>query len=112
MLLRTRWLNWGLYLAFLKNTVIAVVTGQKSLGEALKGTSEEMKKQTEEAGRLAEAQRDLEDRQEAMTLQQQKYQNEIDKRLLQSKNLTLDERERMKLIDEALQIEAQAFNRA
>lgn len=94
----------------LKNGVIAVITGQKSLGEVLSGSTDEMKKQIKEAERLAEAQRDLEDRTEASTISQEKYKNQINQMLLQSKNRTLSEKERMKLIDDALALENKAYN--
>ena len=93
----------------LKNGVIAVITGQKSLGEVLSGSTDEMKKQINEAERLAEAQRDLEDRTEASTISQEKYKNQINQMLLQSRNRTLSEKERMKLIDDALALENKAY---
>jgi hypothetical protein len=93
----------------LKNNVIGVISGQKSLGDAIRDTTGDMAEQVAEAERLAEATRDLEDRQESMGVQQQKYRNEIDKLLLQSKNRTLDEKSRMKLIDDALALEDKAF---
>ena len=93
----------------LKNGVIAVITGQKSLGEVLSGASGEMTKQVKEAERLAEAQRDLEDRTEASTISQEKYKNQVNQLLLQSKNRTLSEKQRMKLIDDALAIENKAY---
>lgn len=93
----------------LKNGIIDVVTGQKSLSDAFKDTTSQMSAQVAEAERLSEATRDLEDRQEAMGVQQQRYRNEIDKLLLQSKNRTLSENERMALIDKALKIEEKAF---
>jgi len=93
----------------LKNGVIALVTGQKSLGEVMSGATDEMTKQIAEAERLAEAQRDLEDRTEASSVSQEKYKNQINQLLLQSKNRTLSEKERMRLIDEALVLEGKAY---
>ena len=93
----------------LKNGVIAVITGQKSLGDALGGATGEMTKQIKEAERLAEVQRDLEDRTEASTISQEKYKNQINQMLLQSKNRSLSEKERMKLIDDALKLEEKAY---
>lgn len=93
----------------LKNNFIDVVTGQKSLSDAFKDTTTQMSAQVAEAERLSEATRDLEDRQEAMGVQQQRYRNEIDKLLLQSRNRTLSEQERIGLINKALKIEENAF---
>ena len=100
----------GAIFSVLKNNVIGVITGQKSLGEALRDTTGDMAKQIAEAERLAEATRDLEDKQEALNVQQKLYKNEIDKLLLQSRNRTISEEERMKLIDKALEVETNAYN--
>jgi hypothetical protein len=94
----------------LQNGVIAVITGQKSLGEVIGGATDEMTKQIKEAERLAEAQRDLEDRTDASAVSQEKYKNQINQMLLQSKNRTLSEKDRMKLIDDALKLEGKAYS--
>lgn len=94
----------------LKEAVIGLVTGQKTLIETLRGLGDSMKQAAIEAVNLKQAQQDLEDLQRVSAVNQSKYKNQIDELLLQSKNRTLSEKERIALIDKALVIEKQAHD--
>jgi hypothetical protein len=69
-----------------------------------------MKESYTEAVKLKKAQQDLEDSTDDLRVSQAKYKTQIDELLIQSKNRTLSEEQRIKLIDEALKIEEKAFN--
>ncbi len=56
-----------------------------------------------------EALRDLEDTQKSFEVQQAKYERDIERLVLQSKNRTKAEKERIALIDQANKIEEQSF---
>lgn len=102
----------GLKAAFsvLKESVIGVITGQTSLREALKGTAGAMKDAAKEAIELRKAQEELEDRNITLTETQAKYKRQIDELLLQSKDRTKSEYERIALIDQALEVEKKAYD--
>lgn len=92
-----------------KDIVLSVITGQKSFKEALSGSAEAMSKAAKAAIEMKKAQQELDDMNWKATVNQEKYKNQINELLLQSKNRTLSEKERMKLIDQALRLEQQAF---
>lgn len=93
----------------LKETVIAVITGQKSLKEAITGVGASMKEAAKEAINLKKAEQELDDMTLKNIASSAKYKRQIDELLLQSKDRTKSEKERSKLIDEALKIEEQAY---
>jgi hypothetical protein len=93
----------------LSDTVLSVITGQKSLREAVSGAGEAMSKAAKTAIEYKKAQQELDDMVWKSTVNQAKYNNEVNELILQSKNRTLSEKERIALIDEALKIEEKAF---
>ena len=93
----------------LKDTVLSVITGQKSLKDAISGTGDAMTKAAKAAIEMKKAEQDLDDMNWKATVNQEKYKNQINELILQSKNRTLSEKERLKLIDEALKVEEKAF---
>ena len=99
----------GSALSVLKESVLAVITGQRSLSDAISNTGNEMSKAANEAINLKKAQQDLDDKQKETIVNQEKYKNQISELILQSKNRTLSEKERIALIDRALQLEEDAF---
>lgn len=96
-------------LSVLKESVLSVITGQRSLSDAIANTGEEMSKAANEAANLKKAQQELDDQQQVSTVNQEKYKNKISELILQSKNRTLSEKERISLIDKALKLEEDAF---
>jgi hypothetical protein len=93
----------------LKEGVIGLFTGQKSLSETFKETGKAMKEAAIAAAQLKEEEQELGDLAIINSEKQAKYNRQINELILQSKNRTLSERERMKLIDEALKIEEKAY---
>jgi len=94
----------------LSDTVLSVVTGQKSFKDAVNGAGDAMRRSAAAAIEYKKAQQDLDDAVFKATVTQEKYKNQIAELLLQSKNRTLSEQERIELIDKALEIEQKAFN--
>jgi hypothetical protein len=92
-----------------KETVVSLFTGQKKLNEAFDGMGASMKKAADEAIRLKKAEQELEEMSIRLIASQATYKRQIDQLLLQSKNRTLSEKERMALIDEALEVEKKAY---
>ena len=99
----------GSIFSTLKDTVLSVVTGQKSLWQAVTGVGDAMKKAAKEGWEYKQMQQDVEEMTLRLTAHEAKYKRQIDELLLQSKNRTLSEKERMGLIDQALAIEKKAY---
>lgn len=85
-----------------KNTIVALVTGTKSLGEAFSSLGGDMSKAAQEAAALTKAQQDLEDAQKSQEVTTARNRAEINKLNVALKNRTLTEKERLKI---AAQIE-------
>ena len=94
-----------------KNTIIGLFTGQKSLSESTKGLGTAMAGAAKEAANLKKAQQELEDSEAALEIQNKRSETQMQKLLLQSKNRTLSEKERMKMISDAQKIETDVHNR-
>jgi len=92
-----------------KEVIVSLFTGQKKLNEAFDGMGASMKNAADEAIRLKKAEQELEDMAQRLIASQATYKRQIDQLLLQSKNRTLSEKERMALIDEALTLEEKAY---
>lgn len=99
----------GAIFSVLKETVVALFTRQKSLNESFQGLGESMRNAAIEAERLKRAEQELDDMHLKLTVSQAAAKRQIDELLLQSKDRTKSEQERIKLIDEALQIEQTAY---
>ena len=93
----------------LMSTVLSLVTGATSLKEAFTGLGGSIKKAAEEAIEFTKVQQDLDDLLIKSTVNQAKYNRQINELILQSKDRTKTEAERVKLIDKALGIEDKAF---
>jgi hypothetical protein len=100
----------GAVLSVLKDGVLGLITGTKSLSETFTGLGDRMNEAAKAAIELKKAQQDLDDLTMLQIENQAKYKRQIDELLLQSKNRTLSEKERIALIDEALKIEEKAYN--
>jgi hypothetical protein len=77
----------------------------KNSEAAFSGLGDELEREVGLALELAEAMRQLEDAEIAYEIAASKNENTIKKLMLQAKNRTLDEKERSKLLSEALEIE-------
>lgn len=83
-----------------KNTILAVITGTKSLGDAFSGLGGDMSKAAKEAAALTKAQQDLEDAQKSQEVITARNRAEINKLNVALKNRTLSEEARLKIADE------------
>ena len=101
----------GAGIEVVSNMIIDVVTGTKSLSEAFGSLGGEMSKATDEAMKLTKAQQDLEDQMDVNEVINKKAETQIQKLLLQSKNRTLSEKERMALINQAQKLDEEVFQR-
>lgn len=100
----------GAVLDVVKNTVIALFTGAKNLKEAFSGLGGRMKQAAQDAANLKKAMQDLSGAQTRAEVSTAKLQTQINELILQSKNRTLSEQERIALIDKALKLEEEQFN--
>ena len=99
----------GAVLNVVKNTVIALVTGTKSLTEAFSGLGDSMKDAANDAANLKKAQQDLEDAMEQQEVQTAKTRAEINRLNIQAKDRTKSEEERLALLNKAAKLEEQDF---
>ena len=95
----------------LKDAALSLFTGQKSLTESFNGLGDSMAKAANDAIALKKAEQDLEDAQIRLIESNAKSKRQIDELLLQSKDRTKTEEERIALIDKALKIEEEQYNK-
>ncbi len=93
-----------------KNTIVGLVTGTKSLSESLSGLAGDMKDAAVAAAELKKAQQDLEDSQGQLEITTAKANRQINEYLLKSKDRTLSEQERIKYLNLAQKTEQDLFN--
>ena len=89
---------------WLKEAVIGLVTRQKEHNESMKDA-------IKAAVALKKAEQELEEQTVALTVANARSKRQIDELLLQSKDRTKSEKERIALIDKALKIEEEAYNK-
>jgi hypothetical protein len=92
-----------------KNTIVALVTGTKSLSEAFSGLGGSMKDAANDAMALKKAQQDLEDAMQQQEVQTAKNRAEINRLNIQAKDRTKSEEERLALLNKASQLEEKDF---
>ncbi len=102
----------GAVFEVIKNSIIGLLTGTKSLSETFSSLGGTMNKAASEAANLKRAQQELEDSQAGIEVQNKRAETQIQKLILQSKNRTLSEKERIALIDKAVKLEEEAFQRS
>lgn len=90
--------------------VLQLVTGAKSLGDVFGNLGGDIKEAAKQAVEFTKAQQDLDDLLAKSTVNQSKYNRQINELILQSKDRTKTEAERIALIDGALNIEEKAFS--
>lgn len=86
----------------IKNTILAVVTGTKSLGDAFSGLGADMEEAAVRAAALTKATQDLEDAQKSQEVITARNRAEINKLNVALKNRTLSEEERLKISDQII----------
>lgn len=91
----------------LKKAIIGLITGQKSLRETFQGLTGDMKDAATAAVELKQAQYDLEDAAQALTLTNARLQTEIQKLLIQAKDVTKSDEERIALLEKTIELEKQ-----
>jgi hypothetical protein len=92
------------------NTIIGLVTGQTTLKEAFTGLGESIKEAYNEGVKWKQLQQDLFNMTVQNAVADAKRKTQIDELLLQSKNRSKTEAERMQLIEQALLLEEVQFN--
>ena len=92
-----------------RQTIVAVVTGAKSLGEAFSGLGGRMSQAANDAAKLKEAQQDLADVMRSQEVANAKASQQYDELIVKSKNRTLSEEERIAYIQKAQKIEEANF---
>lgn len=99
----------GAVIDVLRSSILAFVTGTKSLSESFGDMGGEMNKAAKEAIALKEAQQDLADAQRSQEVSNAKASQQYDELILKSKNRTLTEEERIKFLNQAQKIEEANF---
>lgn len=92
-----------------RQTIVAVVTGAKSLGEAFSGLGGRMSQAANDAAKLKDAQQDLNDAMRSQEVANAKASQQYDELIVKSKNRTLSEEERIAYIQKAQKIEEANF---
>jgi hypothetical protein len=87
------------------NTIIGLVTGQKTLKESFSGLGESIKQAYDEGVKWKQLQQDLQDMTSINAVADAKRKTQIDELMLQSRNRSKSEEERMQLINQALLLE-------
>lgn len=93
----------------IKNTILAVINGTKSLGDAFSGLGDDMSKAAEEAAALTKAQQDLEDAQKSQEVITARNRAEINKLNVALKNRTISEQERLKIAAQITEAEKKDY---
>lgn len=92
-----------------RQTIVAVVTGAKSLGEAFSGLGGRMSQAANDAAKLKDAQQDLADVMRSQEVANAKASQQYDELIVKSKNRTLSEEQRIAYIQQAQKIEEANF---
>jgi predicted nucleic acid-binding Zn-ribbon protein len=99
----------GSALNVVKNTILAVVTGTKSLSDAFSGLGGSMSNAAKEAANLTKAQQDLDDVMQAQEVTTAKNRAEINRLNVQLKDRTKTEKERLAISDQIIKKEQADF---
>jgi hypothetical protein len=100
----------GAALNVVKNTIVAVITGAKSLGEAFSSIGGDMEDAANRAAALTKSMQDLEDAQKSQEVITARNRAEINKLNVALKNRTLSEEERLRISDQIIAKEQEDFN--
>jgi hypothetical protein len=99
----------GSALNVVKNTILAVVNGTKSLGDAFSGLGSSMSSAAKETANLTKAQQDLDDVLQAQEVTTARNRAEINKLNVQLKDRTKTEKERLAISDQIIKKEEADF---
>jgi len=86
----------------LRESIVGLVTGNKSLKETFEGLGDAMATAAQQGRDLKQAEQDLENMNALLTVSNAKTKRQIDELILQSKDRTKTEEERIQLINQAL----------
>lgn len=100
----------GAVLSTVKAAFVGLISGTQSLSESFKGLGGAMAQAARDAAALKKAEQDLADQQDILEVQNADLDAQYNKLILQSKNRTLSEKERIAILDQASKIEEQIFN--
>lgn len=96
-------------LSVVRNAMVSVATGAKSLREAISGMGGDMRQAAKDAAALMKAQQDLDDVMAEQELTTAKTRAEINKLNVQAKDRTKTEKERLQLLAQAEALEKKDF---
>ncbi len=99
----------GAVVNVVKNSVIALVTGAKSLGDVFSNLGGSMRDAAQAAAELKKAQQDLDDAMQQQEVSSAKNRAEINRLNIQAKDRTKTEEERLALLSKAAQLEEKDF---
>jgi len=94
----------------LRDGIIGLISGQKSLGETFRDLGGNIRKAYNEGVAWMKLQQELDDMNWLLIESEAKLQNQVDELILQSKDRSKSEAERVALIEKALKIEEQLYN--
>jgi len=95
--------------ATVRDSIIGLVSGQKTLGETFRSLGDNIRSAYNEGVAWMKLQQELDDMNWLLIESEAKKKNQIDELILQSKDRTKTEQERIDLIDKALKIEEELF---
>ena len=98
--------------ATVKNVIIGLLTGQKSLKESTEGLGKSMSDAANAAMALKKAQQELEDSQAGLEEQNKRDETQIQKLMLQARNRTLAEKDRIALLEKAQKLSDDIYQRS
>jgi len=98
--------------ATVKNVIIGLLTGQKSLKESTEGLGKSMVDAANAAMALKKAQQELEDSQAGLEEQNKRDETQIQKLMLQARNRTLAEKDRIALLEKAQKLSDDIYQRS
>ncbi len=97
---------WGV----IKDGLIGLISGNKTLAETFSGLGKRMSEAAAEGERLKAVEQDLEDQAITLATQNKQLETQMKEYLLQAKNRSLTEKERLELLKKADDINEQIFN--
>lgn len=101
----------GAVFSVIKNSIIGLITGQKSLKESTSGLGGAMADAASQAAKLKKAQQELEDAAFGVEEANKREETQIQKLMLQSRNRTLSEADRAKKLDEVQRLNESIYQR-
>lgn len=99
----------GAVIDVVKNSIIALITGAKSLGEVFSSLGGDMRDAAAAAAELKKAQQDLEDVMQAQEVQNSRVKGQIEALMIASKDRTKSEEDRLALLEKAQKLERENF---